>query len=641
MPTIIDSLIVQLGLDPKGFKAGSDEAQKQSKKTTDAVKKDAAASAAATDAAEKKRIAAIDKAAKQSATASKKAADSREKDAKRVGDAEKKSADTTVASFRRVATEFIGLFVAVRSVSDVVGFFERINASTRQLGLDSQNFGIAANELKNWQNVAELAGGTAEGATRTVASLQQALFNKRFKGEVSDQLIYLNRLGVQVESASGKLADFKSIVLQAHHAVRNNGRPREENFQFLQAAGFDIGTTNAILDTDAALKDLLDKVEKIKQATPEQTAAAQRMAQAWGFVKDKFEAFGREILVRVEPAITALFGVFNRFADYLSDHQNDITDWFTSAVTWITGPGGEQIKTFFTDLAAVVHTLSEAVGGLTGAWEKFIHLPAIGPLGGPVRAAVAIWNTVNGNTRGVRNNNPGNLKAVGGQQRDAEGFRIFNTREEGIDAANKQLDRYQLRGINTINKIVNTWAPASDNNNVPAYIAALKRATGKGANDPLTASDRAALLQGIFTQESGATSASKSQILAVTGAQGASPAFVASPETVGSSVSTPPNDPNFSASMQGYWQRVSESRQSIFAPNPGALAAARAAQPTPSVSPFVGPPTGAAGGPTTNLDIGSMTVVTQATDAHGMADAAYRALQRKMQIAQFDTGVTA
>jgi hypothetical protein len=39
------------------------------------------------------------------------------------------------------------------------------------------------------------------------------------------------------------------------------------------------------------------------------------------------------------------------------------------------------------------------------------------------------------------------------------------------------------RGINTITKLVNTWAPAADKNNDVAYISALCRATGYGADE--------------------------------------------------------------------------------------------------------------------------------------------------------------
>ncbi len=60
-------------------------------------------------------------------------------------------------------------------------------------------------------------------------------------------------------------------------------------------------------------------------------------------------------------------------------------------------------------------------------------------------------------------------------------FAVFESMQHGIAALYKQLQLYFKRGINTLSSIVKTYAPASDNNNVDAFISALTKATGKGA----------------------------------------------------------------------------------------------------------------------------------------------------------------
>ncbi|EJY5787106.1 lytic transglycosylase catalytic [Salmonella enterica] len=72
-------------------------------------------------------------------------------------------------------------------------------------------------------------------------------------------------------------------------------------------------------------------------------------------------------------------------------------------------------------------------------------------------------------TRADRNNNPGNIKNVGGG-----GFRVFESALHGWTAMKNQLMRYFTgkttgRALQTIQDIVNTWAPASDNNNPKKY----------------------------------------------------------------------------------------------------------------------------------------------------------------------------
>lgn len=641
MPTIIDSLIVQLGLDPKGFKAGSDEAQKQSKKTTDAVKKDAAASAAATDAAEKKRIAAIDKAAKQSATASKKAADSREKDAKRVGEAEKKSADTTVASFRRVATEFIGLFVAVRSVSDVVGFFERINASTRQLGLDSQNFGIAASELRDWQNAAVLAGGTAEGVTKTVQGLEQSLFQLKYNGQFSDQLLYLSRLGVQFQTTAGQIKPFKDILFATAAAIEKRHLARPEAFQYLQAAGFDPGSINLILSGTKALQAYYDQQKKLPQLTDAQVAANTRLAVAWDGIKQKVTAAGETLLVAAEPALTTLFGLINKGVDYLNAHDDAIGKWFQGALTWVTGPGGVQLKNFFTDLASLVRALASALGVLDSAGGN-------GSIG-------AVANSVLGIMRNAPN---------------PTGFGIENWIGRNVTFAETPQDA-------ELNRRMLQPRAGEDYSSVP-YLRAAEQKYGLPTNLLLRIADqesgfRKDVISGRKRSPSGAVGLMQllPQYFMNAGKTGpiqdidiaakylvelhkqfgdwalAVAAYNDGPGNVKKMLagqkSLPLETSNYLNRVIGPQSNAgglySGGGYSIFEPNPGALAAARAAQPTPSVSPFAGPPTSSTGGPSTNLQIDTMNVNTQATDANGIAGSIKDSIRRKFTLAQVEPGL--
>lgn len=74
-----------------------------------------------------------------------------------------------------------------------------------------------------------------------------------------------------------------------------------------------------------------------------------------------------------------------------------------------------------------------------------------------------------GNTLADRNNNPGNIRPVGGN-----GFRSFGSALEGWQAMKNQLMRYFTgkttgRMLQTVQDIVSTWAPAGDNNDPQLY----------------------------------------------------------------------------------------------------------------------------------------------------------------------------
>lgn len=88
----------------------------------------------------------------------------------------------------------------------------------------------------------------------------------------------------------------------------------------------------------------------------------------------------------------------------------------------------------------------------------------------------------------AKNNNFGNIKNSSGN------FAQYPDPITGATAIPNNLLAYNdLHGINTINGIVNRWAPASDNNNVPAYVQDVSLRTGFKPDQPLNMRDPATL----------------------------------------------------------------------------------------------------------------------------------------------------
>ncbi|MBD0915408.1 hypothetical protein HA447_18235 [Klebsiella pneumoniae] len=123
-------------------------------------------------------------------------------------------------------------------------------------------------------------------------------------------------------------------------------------------------------------------------------------------------------------------------------------------------------------------------------------------------------------SRGVRNNNPGNLEASSsnpwvGQTGSDGRFAKFETPEHGIRALGRNLISYQRQGIDTVGEIINRWAPPSDNNDTAAYIKAVCAQLGVTANQPLDASNPdtlQALCAAIIKHENGTQPYSTDQL---------------------------------------------------------------------------------------------------------------------------------
>ncbi len=107
----------------------------------------------------------------------------------------------------------------------------------------------------------------------------------------------------------------------------------------------------------------------------------------------------------------------------------------------------------------------------------------------------------NAKTRGIRNNNPGNLiktnnnwkgKVDLSQNTDSR-FEQFISVEYGIRAMMKNLISWYKRGYNTIDSIINKWAPAFENN-TERYIAFVSNKTGIPAKQVISKLDKNILI---------------------------------------------------------------------------------------------------------------------------------------------------
>lgn len=113
-----------------------------------------------------------------------------------------------------------------------------------------------------------------------------------------------------------------------------------------------------------------------------------------------------------------------------------------------------------------------------------------------------------GKTRGIRNNNPGNIRWDGvtnwkGQSgADDAGFIQFDAPEFGIRAMTRVLQSYQRRGVVTLGDIVSTWAPTNENN-TEAYIRSVEKRTGWARDQVMFAQNYPALIDAIIYHENG------------------------------------------------------------------------------------------------------------------------------------------
>lgn len=133
-----------------------------------------------------------------------------------------------------------------------------------------------------------------------------------------------------------------------------------------------------------------------------------------------------------------------------------------------------------------------------------------------------------GAPRGIRNNNPLNLtksdftqSQPGFAGTDSGGrYARFDSPEAGMAAAQRLLGSYIQRGFNTPAKIIERWAPASENGatSTANYISYVSRRAGLAPNEAVSADKLPALLSAMSEFENGGRAGGQRRVAAVGGA---------------------------------------------------------------------------------------------------------------------------
>lgn len=520
MATIIDSLLVKLGLDSSEFAAGKNKVDKGLKDTGN--------------------------------------------EAEKAGTKLKKTGKDGAEGFNEVAksaTKFLAIIggtVAIkRFVSDMI-------ESNAALDRFAQNLDQSANSISAWGNAAELAGGSAEGLQGTMDMLSKSQTELQLTGQ-SSLIPYFSALGVSLADAQGKARPVNDLLLELSDRFSKMDRTTANNMGRMM--GIDQGTMQLLLKGRSEVELMIARQKEYGAVTKQQAEEASRLRNAMVAIKQSFEAFGRELLSAATPALEKMFAIFADFGAWIRENKEFVQTFLTIIAVGLAGIAAATIPINLT--VAAVLALAAAIAALYqdyqtwkrggeslidwGKWEPGMKKAGDAikwlrdMLGDMVYRAIAAadvlaavfnrdWERAkfaakefwNGNgkeygadepggaatgsaapsapsapsatapaasgggkslPRGIRNNNPGNLNFAGQAGATKEGgpngrFAVFGSMQEGVAALVRQIGLYVKRGRNTIRKILEVYAPPGENN-TNAYIAAVSKALGIGPDDAL------------------------------------------------------------------------------------------------------------------------------------------------------------
>jgi hypothetical protein len=353
MPTIIDQLLVTLGLDAADFEKGADKANAAQKKLGDQ------AGSSAKD---------IEKQEKKLAEAQ--AARAKELEAR---------AKQIAQGVSKLRNEALALFAAFTGGKSLVGFVTGTISAEAGLSRMSANLGMSATELAQWQLANERAGGSTAGMTEQIKEASSELAKLRTGGG-SEKIMELFNWGAMAGvSINPDELKTGTDVLMARAKVLE-ALVKIDPAKALVAAsamGVSEDTFNLLKQGPVLVEQQRIAQRRLAEEMARNAPAAEELRKKWNDLSHSFEEMAIKIVPKLMPYL-------ERFANWFIGIIPDIEAFATKVDKVIESLGG------WTNVLVALGALKllSMAGGLTAIGTALNVIAAsFAVIGGAVGAA--------------------------------------------------------------------------------------------------------------------------------------------------------------------------------------------------------------------------------------------------------------
>lgn len=318
--TVIDALLVTLGLDTSDFRKGQKDVSDDLKKQREDAKKTA----------------------KEMAEQGKKAA----------------------AFFGSIKTELLALTGVTVTAGGLMSFVKSTTSGLMDLSIQSKALGLSARELDGWSKSAEAAGSSAEKISASLQGFQGAIQGARvgdYSSSIFGGLAQLNALTGQNFDVWGQ--DASSLAKTSLDALRKISDPN-----LRRQVGLSLGFDDATLQRNQEGKFLpdVDRLTKSSGITDASTKGAKEFTAAWAELNQSLETTKNQFYTFLIPYVRDFNVVLRDISNWMKSHPEEMK---------------QKVDAFFGAIesgAKMADKAAQAVGG----WENAIKIIIGASVGG-------------------------------------------------------------------------------------------------------------------------------------------------------------------------------------------------------------------------------------------------------------------
>lgn len=296
MATVIDRLVVSLGLDATEFEDGKKKAHEGLKDVRD--------------------------------------------DAEKTGKSLDAEGKTGAQFFGRLTKGALTLFGVLAGASSFTEFIRMNAAASASTGRFAANIGSATKDLSIWQEIVKQSGGVASDADTAFNNLAQTFWNMRVLGDMS-MAGDLQALGLTASDLENQSVALSKL------AAASDKFERSDYYRRLQRLGIPDSVINTLVKGRGEVERLTDAQEKLGFITDEDAKKAQELEKAWADAASGATDFARDLATQLTPT---LIGV----ANWIKDITPAVREMGEAFAGWMNGltesAANKEWYKFWTDL---------------------------------------------------------------------------------------------------------------------------------------------------------------------------------------------------------------------------------------------------------------------------------------------------
>lgn len=339
MATVIDALLVTLGLDSSGFKKGAAEAKRSQADMTAAQKKHA----------------------KEMDELNRKENAAREKRQKEINEQNKQ----TTEGLRKIRNQALTVAALFTGGLGMIAFAKNTIVTSANLGRMSANLGMSVKDIIGWQRAAENAGYSSEGMANSLRKSSGAI--GQFKSGLNSPLIqgFLTMGG----SISGsQLSSAQSFELAQASLIQNLIKKQGEQKTLAQAQqwmGMSPEEFNFLKQGPALIQKQVIQQAALAAQTQKSAEQSAELIKKWNTFKNTLNDTSVTVLNALLPVFDKLLIKFQELATWVDGHKDQIAAWVDKTATAIG------------DFAKNANDAAQAVGGWKTIFEALVAIKTV------------------------------------------------------------------------------------------------------------------------------------------------------------------------------------------------------------------------------------------------------------------------